>query len=331
MLHVVTRSHDPERSLAARAAWLHFVAGMTQAEVAARLQVPGTKAHRLIARASREGFVKIFVDGPIAECAALEERIKDCFGIPSIEVSPDLGEEGLPLRSLGSAGASFLRGFIEAERDRVIGVGHGRTLAAAVRLLPELQAGERVRFVSLLGGLTRKFSASPYDVIHLLAERTGAEAYVMPVPAFANTVADREVLMAQSGVQSVFAMVRSADLYFAGIGEARSGGSLASTGLISPDEVATLERSGVEGELLGHFFDAEGGLVDTELSNRSLSVPLDALQGGNVVAIAGGLSKLQAIRAVLRSGILKGLIIDEATARRLVPAEDLQGARQPEI
>ena len=43
---------DDEASLATRAAWLHFAGGLTQGEVAARLNVQSTKAHRLIARAS---------------------------------------------------------------------------------------------------------------------------------------------------------------------------------------------------------------------------------------------------------------------------------------
>ncbi len=44
-----------------------------------------------------------------------------------------------------------------------------------------------ISFVSLLGGLTRNFAANPHDVMHLLAEKTGARAYVLPVPFFANS------------------------------------------------------------------------------------------------------------------------------------------------
>jgi hypothetical protein len=36
-----------------------------------------------------------------------------------------------------------------------------------------------------------------------------------------------------------------------------------------------------------------------------------------IVALAGGTSKTQAVRAILASGLLFGLITDEATARRL--------------
>ena len=43
--------------------------------------------------------------------------------------------------------------------------------------------------------------------------------------------------------------------------------------------------------------------------------------GHKIVAVAGGTSKTQAIRAILGSGLLHGLITDEATARRLVNAK----------
>ena len=42
------------------------------------------------------------------------------------------------------------------------------------------------------------------------------------------------------------------------------------------------------------------------------------MRGRNIVAIAGGPSKVAGIRAALASGLLKGLITDELTARRLV-------------
>ncbi|MDQ0471707.1 sugar-binding transcriptional regulator [Labrys wisconsinensis] len=308
---------DEEASLATRAAWLYFAGGFTQAEVAARLNVPSVKAHRLISRASRDGLIRVFVDGPVAECFHLEEAIKQRWGIEFCHVSPDIGESGLPLKTLGLAGAAFLRSQLESGGEMVIGIGHGRTLAAAVAHLPQVP-GTKARFVSLLGGLTRKFSASPFDVIHRLAERTGAEAYVMPMPVFANTAADRAVLVSQIGIADVFALARSATLMFAGIGEARAEGSLVASGMLRADEVADLERAGVEGEILSHFLGADGRVIETPLSQRSISVGVEDLHGRRVVAIAGGPSKTSAIRAVLNSDFLKGLITDEATARRLV-------------
>ncbi len=164
-LHATSLHVDEEAHLAARAAWLHFAGGKTQGEVAELLGVQSTKAHRLIARARSEGLIRVFVEGPIAGCIDLEEKLKGAFGLQLCEVVPNIDEGALPLRTLAIAGARYIRNLIESGRYGLIGMGHGRTLAAMVDAMPSV-AAEGTRFVSLLGGLTRRFAASPFDVIH---------------------------------------------------------------------------------------------------------------------------------------------------------------------
>ncbi|WP_405403667.1 sugar-binding transcriptional regulator [Paracoccus sp. Ld10] len=312
------RGHaDPEQSLAIRAAWLHYAGGLTQAAVAKRLGVPGVKAHRLIARAVSDGVVKVTIDGEIVECAMLEDQLCTRYGLDHCEVAPDLAEDGMPLRALGLAGAGFLRRQIERGEHRVIGLGHGRTLAAAVRQMPRFDA-RAVRFVSVLGGLTRNYAANPHDVMHALAEKTGAQAFVMPVPFFANSEGDRAVLLSQPGVRDIFDLSNSATLTLVGMGTADAGAQLVASGMIEPREIAEINAAGGVGEMMGYFFDAEGRVLKTTLSARTLSVDLARGQGQRIVVIAGGAEKIAAIRAVLNSGRLSGLITDEATARDLM-------------
>lgn len=307
---------DPEQSLAIRAAWLHYAGGLTQAAVAKRLGVPSVKAHRLIARAVAEGVVKVSIDGEIVECAALEDRLCARYGLDYCEVAPELGEEGMPLRALGLAGAGFLRREIERGEDPMIGLGHGRTLAAAVHQLPRFDANG-VRFVSLLGGFTRSYATNPHDVMYALAQKTGAQSYVLPVPFFANSEQDLAVLLAQPGVRELFDLSNGASLKVVGIGTADAGAQLVASGMIEPHEIAEINAAGAQGEMLGHFFDARGRVLETTLSARTLSVSLDGPEGSRIVAIAGGTDKVRAIRAVLESRRLSGLITDEATARLL--------------
>ena len=307
---------DPERSLATRAAWLHYAGGLTQAAVAKRLGVTGVKAHRLIARAVAEGVVKVSIDGEIVECAVLEDRLCALYGLAFCEVAPDLGEDGMPLRALGLAGASFLRREVERGEHKTIGLGHGRTLAAAVQELPRFDANG-TRFVSLLGGLTRHYSANRHDVMHRLAERTGAQAYVLPVPFFANSEFDRAVLLNQPGVAEIFDLANGADLKFVGMGTVDPGAQLVASGMIEPREIDEIRAAGGVGEMMGHFFDPEGRVLETTLSARTLSASLDEPGESRVVVIAGGADKVQAIRAALRSGRLQGLITDEVTAQAL--------------
>lgn len=308
---------DEEATLAARAAWLHFSGGKTQGEVAEILGVPNTKAHRLIARARSEGLIRVFVEGPIAGCIELEEKLKDAYGLNLCEVVPNIDDGPLPLRTLGTAGARYIRILIENATYALIGIGHGRTLAAAIDLLPSVPANT-VKFVSLLGGLTRRFAASPFDVIHRLAERTGAEAYVMPVPFFANTAKDKKVLESQYGVLDVIEMTRQAELYVAGIGEVDRKSFIATAGMVDDEDVDAVIESGACAEILGHFFTTDGTHVPNSVSGRAMAPRIEDLKSHKIVALAGGTSKTLAVRAILNSGLLHGLITDEATARRLI-------------
>jgi DNA-binding transcriptional regulator LsrR (DeoR family) len=324
-----TASVSDDDDLCVRAAWLHYGLGLTQTEVAGRLGTTNVKAHRLIARANRLGIVHVSIDGAVSECFALEGQITARYGLDFCQVAPDLGEEGLPLTALGLAGSRYLRREFEAGDHAIIGFGHGRTMAACVNRLPRL-AIANLRLVSLLGGLTRKYAATPFDVIHRLAERTGAEAYLLPVPMYANSPEDRLVLLKQRGVGPVFEMGIQSTLRIVGIGAMEPDSSTLSTGMVKKEETDEAKRAGGVGEILGHIFDLSGHLVETVLSARALSMPVEEIGSKKTVAIAGGPIKIEAIRGVLSSGLLSGLITDERTAAGLV-AKDGRNPAPPSL
>ena len=315
-MRVAAASSDHHR-FAARAAWLSYVGGLRQEDIAERLGVSRVKVNRLIAQAHRDGLIRVFVDGRPDECVLLEDRLRASYGLAFCTVAPTLDDsEVLPLRTLSSAGAHFLMRAFERKQLHVVGVGHGRTLAAVVEHLPRLARSD-IRFVSLLGSLTRHAAANPFDVIHQLAQVSGCESYFMPVPFFADSVADKQVLMAQKTVRDVFALACEAQLHVVGIGQIGAQAHMYETGMVTPEEFAEAERAGAVGEVLGHFVDAAGRPVDAPVNQRSIALRIDDLRGKEVVVIAGGRGKVQAIEAVLATGVVTGLITDEATALQL--------------
>jgi len=134
------------------------------------------------------------------------------------------------------------------------------------------------------------------------------------------------VLLGQRGISDVFALASRSDLMFVGIGTAEREASLVATGMIEPSEIDEVKRDGGVGELLAHFFDDKGRPVETALSERILALPRDQLKGRRIVAVAGGKVKVQAIKSVLESRYLSGLITDECTARALVEQSRLDDA-----
>jgi len=316
------RISQVDADLPARAAWLHYAGGLTQSAVAKRLGIAPTRAHRLIAKAVKDGLVRVFVDAEVAHCAELENALIKAFSLSFCRVVPDIGDDAeLPLSSLSIGGADFLLKTLDMGQHRTIGVGHGRTLGGAVAAMPPstIQSGdESTQFVSLLGGLTRKFAANPHDVIHRLAEKTGAPAYLMPVPMFANSSQDKKILLQQRGLSEIMQMISLSSLCVLGIGVVSDRRDQSNAMLFEDDSaLEKLRRSGACAELLGQFLDVQGNIISTLYDDRMMAPRLSELKNKDVVAIAGGAIKSNAISAALKSGILTGLITDEVTARSL--------------
>ncbi len=309
---------EGEVELAARAAWLYHVGGLLQAEVAKELDLSLFKVNRLIAHATERGIVRVMVDGPIADCMALERRLVERFGLAFVRVVPDLGDKRLPLRALGIAAAGFLHGMIESKRHRVIGVGHGRTLAAMGQQMPARKASH-IQFVALLGSLPSRLSAHPFEVVYGLSDRTGSMAHLISAPLYANDAADREVLLRQAGVRRAFETAEEASLCLMGIG-AVSDKELTDLRMeaIGPEDLAEVRRAGAVGEILGYYYDVEGRKVDASLHDRVIAFAPERLQGREAIGVAGGEHKTDAILGVLKAGILSGLITTESTARKVL-------------
>ena len=64
-------SEDDEQ-LRVRVAWLYFMEGLTQADIATRLGITRLRANRLLGEARESGLVNIQVNARLADCVALE-------------------------------------------------------------------------------------------------------------------------------------------------------------------------------------------------------------------------------------------------------------------
>ncbi|MEM6548337.1 MAG: sugar-binding transcriptional regulator [Pseudomonadota bacterium] len=312
-----TNANDAD--LLARAAWLHFVGGLTQGEVARRLDVSATRAHRLIVRAQAEGLVRISVDTSASDCVLLETQLMEIFGLDFCRVAMAVPEtEVLPLRALSTVGGEYLMQLVVGQSHQVIGIGHGRTITGAVDAMGRV-AAEGITFVSMLGGLTRSFAANPYDVIHRLARTTGADSYMLPAPMFVDSAEHKQMMMSQSGIAATMQLIGAASLTVVGIGTLDDAGRAPNAPIENGGyAIADLRRGGACAEILGQYLDADGKVMATASDDRVMAPPLESLRGREAVAIAGGSSKTAAIRASLKSGLLTGLITDEATARAIV-------------
>ena len=93
--------------------------------------------------------------------------------------------------------------------------------------------------------------------------------------------------------------------------------------MLNHNDFLYLKMQGAEGDLLCHFIDQNGDLLETPLEERLISAPLSTLkQLNNVIGVAAGDNKVNAIRAALRGQYLDILVTDDRTARQLLGMEN---------
>lgn len=304
------------RDLAARAAWLYYMAGNTQDQIAAKLNVSRQAAQRLVAAAVAEGLITFRLDHPISACVELAEALRARFSLEYVEVVPgDADVDGLA--GLGAAAARQLEQHLAVKEPAVFAFSTGRTLRAMVAQVAPMERPQHT-VVSLVGTMTRDGRASPYDVVMRLADRVGAMCYPLPTPVVTDTAAERDLLQSQRPYRAVRALAERARAVFLGIGTIGPRAPLLLDGFITESELAILLEAGAVGEIAGSAFDTEGRLVRGPLSERSTAIPIDVPPRRLTLGVAGGSAKAVAIGAALRGGLLSGLITDEAAARAVL-------------
>src|SRR3954466_6041923 len=99
---------DRDEQLATRAAWLYFVGGLTQAQIGKKLGINRIRINRLLAQAREQGVVQIRITGRLAECVALEEKLKSRFDLEGAVVVPTPPNQSLIPHVIGAAAGNVL-------------------------------------------------------------------------------------------------------------------------------------------------------------------------------------------------------------------------------
>ena len=306
--------HGRKLDQAARAAWLYYVAGNTQDEIAGKLNVSRQAAQRLVSVAVAEKLIKFRLDHPLASAVALGEALRERYCLAYCAVEPVDPAAASPIPGIAIGAAEYLGTFLAQRSPLVLAFATGRTLRALVGEVASTMPAPQHKLVSLVGTVSREGRASPFEVVMRLAERTGAQCFPMPTPVVASTVEERELLQTQRSYAVIRDLAEHAAAAFVGVSQVGWGSPLHQDRFITDRELSELMGRGAVGEVAGWAFDRDGRLIEGSTNERVAGLPLTGLGDARIVAVAGGPEKVAAIRAALRGRIVSGLITDERTA-----------------
>lgn len=317
----ITPESDLRTGHATQAARLYYFQDMTMAAIGRELGVSRSTVSRLITFARASGLVEIKISTPLGQAPRIERAFADLYDIRAhvVPVSETV-DELQRLDRVATFAGRLLTSFFES--DMVMGVAWGTTVSAVSRkLAPKRTHNSTV--VQLNGAANTRTTGVSYatDIIRTFADAYGAVAQGFPVPAFFDYPETRRHLWRERSIKRVLELQDRMNLAVFSIG-VMSGAvpsHVYSAGYLEPEDGAELRRDGVVGDIATVFLRSDGSYDRIALNDRSSGPSLDRLKAvPRRVAIVAGESKLDALTAALRGGLITDLVIDDISAANLV-------------
>jgi DNA-binding transcriptional regulator LsrR (DeoR family) len=307
-----------EEEALARVTWLYYHRKLTQEQIGQELGISRPSVARYLRRATEAGLVTVSLRRDLLERMELSAQLAQKFNLREVYVVPtaktDLATD--ILQAVSKMGALYLQANVKP--DQILAVAWGRTLLEVARSL-ENHPVRGLVVAQSFGGLNNGESFNPLRVTSLVAEKLHARVYHLYVPAITATKQLREVLLADPGIRSALDVARQASYFMAGIGILRSSALIVESGFLDLPTLDRLKALGAVGDISARYFNIHGQHITGDIEDRIIGLSWDDVAKlKNVVGIACGTEKTEAIIGALRTGLLHVLITDDQTAEAVL-------------
>jgi deoxyribonucleoside regulator len=318
---------DPSRHAdALRAAQMYYLQDLTMDAIARELRTSRSTVSRLLSSARDSGLVQVQIRNPLDTAPELEGLIRRRFGV-DVHVVPvvETLNEAETLDRVAIQAARTIGPLVDS--NAIIGVAWGSTLSAVSRQLTRKITHDSV-IVQLNGAGNMHTTGITYasDIMRRFGSAYGARVEQFPVPAFFDHAATKTAMWNERSVQRILALQAKMSIAIFGVGsvDADYPSHVYAGGYLDENDLKILANSDVVGDVATVFFRSDGSSDGIVLNERSTGPALSELrQVRRRICVVSGVSKINGLKGALAAGLATDLILDEATARRLVGLEGM--------
>ena len=304
---------DYEEALMAKVSWYYYYEELTQQQISERLGMSRMRVVKLLDKARRTGVIRFHLREGSQGRMELEKQLIQTFSLSDAFIVPAGADKSRCNENIAEAASMYLSERIRS--DTVINIGYGDTLSRVLNNLATL-AEQTISCVSLTGGVSCYLPDARSNVFN-------ARLHLMPAPLLASSAEMAQAMRREDSVQEIARMIPLSHLTLVGIGSMDESATIFHTGILNANDMLYLRMRGAAGDLLSHFLTRDGKLIESPVEERLIGASLDTLRSlDNVIGIAAGTVKAEAIRAALLGGYLDTLITDEETALRILQQEE---------
>ena len=308
-------NYNYEEELMIKIAWYYYIENLTQQEIAKILGINRIKILRLLDKAKENGLITFQIRNSNAKRFHMENTFKELFHLNDILIIPSVPSSDSLNDSLAQAASMYINQRIK--ENSYINMGYGDTPSRILNYLAQ-RSESPINVISLTGGVNYYLPNTESNVFN-------ARLHLSPCPLILSSSFIMEELKKETAIQRISKMALISDFTVVGIGGVDTNATIIKNSILTPDDYLLLKKQGAVGDILSHFIDINGNLIDTDLEKRLMSPALtDIEKYNNVVGVAGGPHKIEAIYAVLTGKYLDVLITDENTATAVLDLYQLK-------
>ncbi|WP_327249981.1 sugar-binding transcriptional regulator [Streptomyces sp. NBC_01320] len=304
--------------LAASVARRFYLDNLSKVEIAEEFDISRFKVARLLEAAVAQGIVEISITVPAEIDARLSAAMRRRFGLQHAIVvrAPAQDPAGPePVTDwLGPVAAQLIAEIVEP--DDVLGLAWGRAVSSVSEGFTKLPPCTVVQLTGVHP--LEAINANSVEAVRKTAAISGGKSYPIYAPLVLPNKLTADILRCQPGIAESLDQFNQVTKAVVGIG---GWGPTLSTvyDALCEEEREMYGRLGVVAEMAALLFGSDGSVIRTDLDERTISVTNEQLvRIPEVIGVAGGAQKAEAIGAVLTSGLLTGIVTDRAAALQIL-------------
>lgn len=242
----------------------------------------------------------------------LEAKLQKYLNIKRVIIAPNVNDDDvLTLDEIGRKASTYTKKLID--KNKVIGLTGGSTVYTVINQFKSSnRVNDNLMILPARGGLGRKSDYQANTIVEKLAEKLSCPYKLLYTPDWISNEA-KETLLKEPEIKEIVSMLGKLDILLFGIARADV---MAKRRQLDEEEVIDIIEKDAVAEAFGYYFDKNGEIVH-EIT--TIGIELEQLNNvKELIAVAGGVDKAEAIAAVCKINRNLVLVTDEEVAKKIL-------------
>ena len=297
----------------------YYFEGLSQQQIANFFSISRPSVSNLLKQCRKEKIVDIRIQESESSLVnALSERLKKDFNLKSVVVVPSKNDPGDTLAAAGAAAAKLFES--KLKNNMRIGLSWGSSLYQVVEAIPQ-QSSVDMEIIQLVGSLgMANPSFDGFELARELSRKVNGSYHLIQAPVVVKNIKLKKLLLQEHPISDTIKKMNRIDLALVGISsDIPEHSSMVREGFISIKEASQIQSLGGKGHICGYHFNKDGNLMDIPENKGIIGIDINQMQNiPQVIGVACGSEKAEAILGAIRSGLINGIVTDENTILKIL-------------